>query len=439
LNALLPFRLRAARHLRRTLFAAATPFALAAQSGTPPPPPVPLQPITAADSAIRIFLLTMGQGDQVYELFGHNAIWVQDPRMPTDIVYNWGVFDFRTPGFLGRFLLGDMRYMMAGETIDNTIATYQHLNRRVWAQELNLTPAEKRALVDYVHWHVRPENAQYRYDYYLDNCSTRVRDAIDRVLGGRLREYLKAIPTDETYRSHSLRLMQGEKLLVTGVDLALGRSTDTKLSADQASFLPVQLMKHIRDFKLDGGSRPLVGREFLIADANRPAEAEQPPKMWKGLLLVGLALAALVLILSLHAGRFSPRAGAIVIGTLAGLYGLIGTVITLLVTITDHVAAHANENMFMLNPLWLVMAVAIPILILKRRGVAIARASTAAVTILSLCAVLIHLTGLSRQPNWDVIALLLPSQLVIAHVARIYFTFDAVGFAPLWGKVKNST
>src|SRR5687768_6828008 len=196
--------------IRRVLSLVALSSALAIAQ-TPPPPGIPAQPPAAADSGIRVTLLTMGQGDQVYELFGHNALWIHDPALPYDIVYNWGVFDFRTPGFLGRFLLGDMRYMMAGETIENTIANYKYLNRRVWAQELDLTVAEKRALVDYVNWNARPENVQYRYDYYLDNCSTRVRDALDRVLGGRLRTYLKGIPTDETYRSHSLRLMQGQK------------------------------------------------------------------------------------------------------------------------------------------------------------------------------------------------------------------------------------
>ena len=385
-------------------------------------PPLATPP-AASDSAITITLLTMGQGGEVYELFGHNAIWVHDPSQPFDIVYNWGVFDFRTPGVLGRFLLGDMRYLMAGETIDNTLAVYAYLNRHVVAQELNLTPAEKRALVDYVRWNALPQNREYRYDYYRDNCSTRVRDVIDRVTGGQLRPYLKSIPTDETYRSHSLRLMQGEKLLVTGVEMVLGRPTDFKLSADEASFLPVQLMHYLRDFKVGGGKRQLVAREYVLNESTRAPEAQRAPAMWKALAPIGLLLAGLILVLGFHVRR--RLWVSIAVAVLSAVYGLVGTIITLLVTITDHVAAHANENMFMLNPIWLVVAVAVPMFLGRGKARSLAKWSAYAGAVLALGAVLIHLLGMSRQPNWDVIALLLPSELAIAAVVRRFYRDSA--------------
>lgn len=393
---------------------AATSSLAVAQS--PAPSATPSSPPTAADSALRVTLLTMGQGDQVWELFGHNAIWIHDPATSSDIVYNWGVFDFRAPGFLPRFLLGDMRYMMVGETIGNTLANYRYLNRHVWAQELDLTAAEKRALVDFVRWNAQPENAQYRYNYYLDNCSTRVRDAIDRVLGGRLRTHLQAIPTSETYRSHSLRLMQKDKAIVTGVDMALGRPTDLTLTADEASFLPGQLMAYMRGFKRDDG-RPIVAREYLIGDATRDAEPDDVPALWKGLLPLGLALAALVL-----GGFFGTRARrttATLVAIIAGVAGLIGTVLLLLVTITDHVAAHRNENILMLNPLWLVAAVAVPMLLVRGKAQRVARWTVILGAALGLCAVAIHLVGVSRQPNWNIIALVLPAQLAIATIVIV--------------------
>lgn len=411
-----------ARLTAATFFAA---FVLSAASGHSAPAfaqavsrPAPLSP-NAAPDPIRIYLMTMGQGDEVYELFGHNAIWVHDPNTAFDVVYNWGVFDFRTPGFVGRFLMGDMRYMMVGELLDNTLAQYKAWNRQVWAQELNLTPAEKRALIDFMQWNARPENATYRYDYYLDNCSTRVRDVIDRVVRGEVRAYLRSIRTEETYRTHSLRLMQSKGLMVSGVELALGRPTDVKLTADQASFLPMQLMRYIGGVKRDGGTRPLVGEAFVVYQATRPPEPTTTPKLWKAFVPLGLLLAAIVLWLA-RAGD-SPsvrkqRALATMIAIVAGFCGVIGTMITFLVTVTDHVAAHSNENMFMLNPLWLAVAVLGPMLILRRR------ARTAAVVLVLMAvalgcgAVLIHLIGLSRQPNWDAIGLLLPVELAIAWI-----------------------
>jgi hypothetical protein len=402
--------LAARRALTFVVFAAGL---ASAQGSLAPSRPPTLPP---SDSSIRITLLTMGQGSQVYEMFGHNAIWVHDPVTRTDTAYNWGVFDFNTPGFIGRFLLGDMRYIMAGESMRNTLATYQYLNRRVWAQELDLTPAEKRALVDYIRWNARPENRQYRYDYYLDNCSTRVRDALDRVLGGSLRAYLKGIPTEETYRTHSLRLMQSAPLLVSGVQIALGRPTDTLLNADQASFLPVQFMDHVRNFKRDGGTRPLVSREYSLTDANRGPEPTTVPALWKGLLPIGLLLAAVIL--GLWFGMRARVPTAVVVAIVAGVIGVIGTILVLLVTITDHVAAHWNENLWMFNPLWLVVAVLLARAMLKQRWGPRTKWIVYVAAGLSVCALLMHLVGLSGQPNWDVIGLVLPGQLAMAAIVR---------------------
>lgn len=384
------------------------------------PAPVSTDPMTLAftSDSLRIYLVTMGQGTEVYELFGHDAIWVHDPTQGIDTVYNYGVFDFRTPGFVRRFMLGDMHYMMAGDPLDLTIAFYRSLNREVWVNELDLTMAEKKSLITFLRWNVLPENATYRYDYYLDNCSTRVRDAIDRVTGGQVRVQLKAIKTDETFRSHTLRLMQGRKPMVTGVELLLGRPTDVKLSADETSFLPVELMRHLRAVKLDGGRRPLMKDGFILNHADRPPEPTTVPRLWMGLVPIGLSLTALVLWLSARsdAGIGRRRVLAATVAVLAGIFGLLGLIIAALITVTDHLAAHGNENIFMLNPLWLIVAVLAPLLILRQRArratVVLVRAAGA----LACVAVLLHLVGLSRQPNWDAIGLVLPVELAIAWV-----------------------
>ena len=386
-------------------------------------------PAPVADSSLRIVLLTMGQGTPVYELFGHNAIWIHDPVTGSDSVYNWGVFDFRTEGFLTRFLRGDMRYTMDAITIAQTIMYYQYLERRMWAQELDLTPAEKRAVVDYIRWNFRPENRQYRYNYYLDNCSTRVRDIIDRALGGQLRTYLKGIQTTQTYRDHSLRLMQSAPLLMTGVEVALGRSTDVPLTADEASFLPVQLMGYIRNFKVNG-TRPLVLREWMLnSPVTRAPEPANVPSLWKGFLPIGLLLAGLIVggWFLLHARKTTATITAIFMG----LVGVVGTIIVLLVTVTDHVAAHANENLFLLNPLWLLLIIAIPRSMIRARPLGrVTRWMLVGAAALTVCAVLIHVVGLSRQPNWDVIALLAPAELAIAAIALRMKATDQVNAEP---------
>jgi hypothetical protein len=412
----------------------------ASATATAQPPARLVGPPTHADSALKITLLTMGQGDLLWEYFGHDAIWVQDPRQPFDLVYNWGVFDFNAPGVLARFLRGDNRYILAASTIDNTIAEYKQANRPIWAQELNLTASEKRALVDYLYWNVQPQNREYAYDYYLDNCSTRARDAIDRVLGGQVSAQLKAIQTDKTYRWHSLRLMQADPLLLTGVEIALGRTTDTKLSAQEATFLPVQLMNYLRDMKVDGG-RPLVSREYTLTIAMRPPEPRDAPDLWKALIPIGLLLGGLVYAVGRGQSRGARRIGATLVAALCGIIGFVGLLITLLMTVTHHHAAQANENIFLMNPLWLVVAIAGPMWILRGRAQKAAKGAAVGGAAIGACAILFHLTFLSKQPNWDVIGMILPIEIAVAYViAKSYrFPEPAAAGKPVRrsGKAKN--
>ena len=130
--------------------------------------------------------MTMGPGEQVWERFGHNAIWIHDAVAGTDIAYNYGLFDFHQQDFLPRFIRGQMWYWMAGFPAQPYVQTYVRANRSVWLQQLDLPPAARLELQRFLEWNARPENRFYHYDYYKDNCSTRVRDALDRVIGGRI-------------------------------------------------------------------------------------------------------------------------------------------------------------------------------------------------------------------------------------------------------------
>jgi hypothetical protein len=173
-------------------------------------------------------------------------------------------------------------------------------------------------------------------------------------------------------------------------------------------------MNYVKDFKVDG-KRPLILREFMLNDpVDRGPEPTTVPALWKWYLPIGLVIAALILAL-----WFTLRARiatATIVAVAAGVIGIVGTIIVLLVTVTDHVAAHRNENLWLLNPIWLVVAVALPIALLRQRW-KVARWATLAGAAVSLGAVLMHLVGMSHQPNWDVIALLLPPQLAMAAIA----------------------
>jgi hypothetical protein len=313
--------------------------------------------VAVADSqALSVYLMTMGPGDAVWERFGHNAIGIRNAQTGDDRVYNWGMFSLDESGFILRFLRGRMRYWMASEDAALTAEVYRRYNRSVAIQDLNLTGAQKLRLYEFVQRNELPENRFYDYDYFRDNCSTRVRDALDMALGGVLNRRFSAQQTDLTYRDHARRLMQTDMWTYTGIDIGLGRPTDRRISAWEEMFVPMSLQRLVREARVrsaSGAEVPLVTTERLIFEAQRPPVPERPEPRLLYYLLAGLLLAALLVACALT--RAAPLATVIsVIWCLAT--GIIGTLLVFLWAASDHVAAHQNANVLPLNPAWLVLA-----------------------------------------------------------------------------------
>ncbi len=308
--------------------------------------------------------MTMGQGDLVWEKFGHNAVGVRDARAGTDVVYNWGMFSFDQPGFVPRLLAGEMMYWMAPFDASQTVNAYIGMNRSVTIQDLNLEPAARIALRDFLEWNARDENKFYRYDYFRDNCSTRARDAIDRVTNGAMRTQLEAISTSLSYRDHSLRLTQDDLLTSTGIDIGLGLPTDRHLNAWEESFIPMSLkerMLTVRVRRADGQEVPLVSGERSVFVSTRAQEAATPSNRapWFFLLSAGVALN--FVILATRAARGLRWARVLTLSwciTWSAIVGLLGALLVLLWTSTEHQATYRNMNLFHLQPLWLAVAIA---------------------------------------------------------------------------------
>ena len=396
--------------------------ALVAQAQRTPAPPTPVAPAAQPDPLhqsgrnVTISLLTMGNGEQIWELFGHNGIWIHDNVTNRDTVFNWGVFSFRQPHFIARFLQGTMLYAMGGETLETVLLNYRYWNRTVLSQELDLTPAQKDSILATIQRNALPENINYRYDYYRDNCSTRVRDILDRALGGPLSVQAAGL-TDATYRWHTLRLMQGNVPIVLGVDIGLGRPADLKLTKWQEMFLPRQLHDFVakaRVLDTSGVMKPLVRGERVLFRASREREPAAPPGLGLWLLFGGVVIAALMTSLGFMATPTHGvlRAAAAVVSVVWSLAaGLLGTVLVLLWAVTDHVFAHANENVLLLNPLWLGLAVLLPVYLWSGSGEAATRRLTSVIAVFALVALGLHVLGISRQDNLPVIGLVLPPTL----------------------------
>src|SRR6185312_13549245 len=141
---------------------------------------------------LDVALVTFGPGEEIWERFGHNAILIRDRTTATQRLYNYGMFDFAQKNFFLNFARGRMLYRIAVDDPADEFPQYREEGRWIVEQDLNLTPAQRAKLRDYLDWNARPENAQYRYDYFTANCATRVRDALDAALGGAIHAQLIA-------------------------------------------------------------------------------------------------------------------------------------------------------------------------------------------------------------------------------------------------------
>ena len=413
------------RSLRIALLGLALSTPLHAQVGKIPTPPTPAptllppDPLHEAGQNVTISLLTMGDGDEVWELFGHSAIWIHDNVTRRDSVFNWGVFDRTAPHFIPHFLEGLMLYQMGGETLDQVLTQYRYFNRTVTSQELDLTAPQKDSLLRIIQANAQPENVTYRYDYFVDNCATRPRDILDRVLRGAIKARSQT-PSGTSYRWHTLRLMQSSLLLDVGVDIGLGEPADEPITVWQTMFLPKALHDFLATLAVPdsaGAMHPVVRREtILYAAQGRAPEPSQPPPLGEWLTIVGVVVAVVFLILGVAAARGSRGgqiASSIVFAVWAFAAGILGTLLTLLWTITDHRFAYRNENLLLFNPLWLVLAVLLAVYMWSGRAAGATRTLAYTLAALGVIALLAHL-GLSRQVNLPVIGLGLPPALAIA-------------------------
>jgi hypothetical protein len=388
-------------------------FVPARQAASPPAP--------SPTGDITVTLITFGLGEEVWERFGHNALWIHDARTGADVAYNWGLFDFAQPGFLQRFLTGDTKYWMAGENANGMLAAYHGIGRPITLQRLNLTAAQANALRDFVEWNARDENKYYRYDYFRDNCSTRLRDALDRALGGALRRATDSVPTSLTYRSESVRLTDGDAPVQAGIDIALGRPADVPLTAWQSFFIPMRLRDAVRTIRVpgeDGALVPLVAQERAIdppPTVPRVVEAPRPPSLIPRYFSTGLLLAATVVGLRIMmVSRRSAAWGLSLFGAAWSLLcGVLGVVLLLAWFATRHVFWRGNENVLLLSPLSLILVVLIPMSLLRGRAGDATRGLGTFVALLGLLALLLAILP-GGQSSGPIVALILPVHLALA-------------------------
>ena len=400
------------------------------RSGAQPPPPGVDAALDAAretrGATLDISILTFANGEVLWERFGHNALVVSDAATGQRLAYNWGVFDFDQPNFLTRFLTGDTRYWLAVYPADLMYADYVAADRSARLQSLDLTNVQKAALSEFVAWQALEENRYYRYDYYLDNCSTRVRDAVDRVLGGVVATSLSNVPErPTTWREQTALVTDGDWPAFAGIHVALGRNADKPLTRWHEGFMPGLLADHLATVQVptgDGNVRPLVRRDTVLFTSVRAPLPERATFRGFAALVLGAFLGGLVFALGLWRAR-GNRAALIILRTIAtGWYligGLLGTALLLAGTVTKHAPyMGSNGSLFQVHPLLLVLACLAPFAAGTSRAARIFAPLALLVAALSLLGFLLQLTLLA-QDSGLVVAVTVPMHVSLAGVLAL--------------------
>ncbi|MGR4895947.1 DUF4105 domain-containing protein [Stenotrophomonas sp. LARHCG68] len=396
----LPRRLSAAFALLFLLLFAGAAGAQASTAAAEPPP-VP-----------RIGVVTMQPGEIFFERFGHDALVVADPVTGQATSYNFGYFDPGEADFVGNFVRGHMMYYLVALPLEEDLSQYQQVGRGASIQWLDLPADQARALAAGLVERARPENARYRYDYYTANCATMVRDTLDQAMNGGLKSQLAGRSRGNTYRSESVRLASPAPWMWLGFDLGLGPSADVPLSRWEEAFVPMRLADSLREARNSEG-RPLVLEEHALFPQRLAAEPKEQVRRWWPWLLTGLAVATLLL-----ATRRRPR---LVAGFALPFWlfcAVAGGLLTYLWGFSEHHAAWANRNLFLLNPLALALLPGAWMLLRGRRpgrGFTLLLWLVAGIAALALP---VHWLSLQAQYNVQWIVLLLPVHLALAWVLR---------------------
>jgi hypothetical protein len=309
---------------------------------------IEIQAFVLSDQA-KISIITCEPGQELYSAFGHTAIRIFDPQTQTDKVFNYGTFDFSTPNFYLKFILGNLNYELSLADFQDFYTEYQTENRTIFEQEILLPFPVLQQLYDSLLQNYLPENRSYRYDFFGDNCSTRAFNILlafaeNREIQGSLNE-----PTKLSYRQALKPLLAGTPWLSTGINFLLGPFADKKMTRKQTTFLPVLLMAEVEKTGL--GSPPIV--LFKGSDLAK----QNQDFSWPMTLFWVLAFLLIAEVFWIKTSqKISDRIDLVLFST-AGIFGLL---LLFLWIYSLHISLRFNLNILWANPLLLVMLWTIP-------------------------------------------------------------------------------
>ena len=303
----------------------------------------------------RISVVTCYPGSRNYELYGHTMIRVQISGQ--DLLFNYGVFNFKASGFLYRFVKGECDYILAAYPFEHLTEGYE--SRKIVEQELNLTTEQKRRVVGYLFWNVQPQNATYRYDWAYNNCATKPRDIVEMAVGNSL-SYGAPSESSATFRSIMAYFDRNYPWQQFGIDLVLGLNLDHRLDYREQMFSPLKLMEAMAGATVerDGKREPLVAATSNLVDGDDDgAVLGATPLLLTPVAVFSLLLVvvAAITVAEQRRRRWCRWLDSVVFFAFA----LAGVLVAFLTFVSTHYGTSPNVNILWVHPLAFIPAIAV--------------------------------------------------------------------------------
>jgi hypothetical protein len=290
----------------------------------------------------EISVLTIGPGTSLNDSFGHNAFRIKDSVLGIDITYGYGEYDFDAPNFYLKFAQGKLNYLISKIDFQRFYQAYSYYyNRTIKEQILNLSQVEKQTLYDYLINNYKPENRRYLYDFFFDNCATKIKDITNIAVNNSI-----TFNNPKSYKEASFRTLIQKNLNKNswgslGIDLALGSVIDRKASATDHMFLPENIYSFFESATINNGKKPLVKDSRILY---KQKEISKTSSFLTSPLFIFGIIGLLILFITYKDYKSLKQSKWLDI-TLFGITGIIGVFILLLWFATDHKGTHQNYNL----------------------------------------------------------------------------------------------
>ena len=291
---------------------------------------------------IRASLIVVGPGNPVYYYWGHNGIAVENLETGENLFYDFGNFSFYSEDFYSDFVMGRMRYLGFVSPTEDFLRRSLNDNRDLTVYPLDMGSEELQELDRTLRWWVKPENREYLYDYFLNNCSTILRDILNDVTDNQLKRAAENIP-DLNFRHYARTGAHQSRTMEIVLHFLLGSRIDKPINGWELMFLPEEMGRILLDFTYtgrDGVQRTLAREKNVLKIADRTPVPAKPRPVWHIMLIAGLATAAL------WAFSSDWRKGGLIQVPLILITGLPGLAIAFFTLFTDHVSGYANINLW---------------------------------------------------------------------------------------------